>query len=122
MEQKRAPEPNPMQETISPVFPRRRLGNADCDGLAPSAPSVVPSAIRAAMLFKKPRRDQYDFMSAPSVRSLHLIPKDTRLAQKQGTGETSLFKLSGFPTMILAKKRGPNIWGLFHGYFQEYDD
>jgi len=61
-------------------------------------------------------------MSAPSVRSLHLIPKDSRLAQKQGTGETSLFKLSGFPTMILAKKRGPNIWGLFHGYFQEYDD
>src|SRR5215813_9593782 len=97
MEQKRLPEPKPMQETISPVFPRRRLGNADCDGLAPRAPSAVPSAIRAAVLFKKSRRDQYDFMSAPSVRSLHLIPKDTRLAQKQGTDEISLFNLSGFP-------------------------
>src|SRR5262245_43401 len=95
MEQKRVPEPKPIQETISPVFPRRRLGNADCDGLAPSAASAVPSAIRAAVLFKKSRRDQYDFMSAPSVRSLHLISKGTRLAQKQGTGETSLFKPRG---------------------------
>src|SRR5947209_4309097 len=83
MEQKRAPEPNPMQEIISSVFPRRRFGSADCDGLALSAPSVAPSAIRAAVLFRKSRRDQRDFIRAPFLPWLYLIPKDARLAQNR---------------------------------------
>src|SRR5437879_3030382 len=83
MEQKRAPEPNPMQEIISSVFPRRRFGSANCDGLAPSAPSVAPSAIRAAVLFRKSRRDQRDFIRAPFLPWLYLIPKDARLAQNR---------------------------------------
>src|SRR6266511_1272771 len=62
MEQKRVPEPKAMQEIISPVFPSRRLGNEVA--AAPKALSA-PSTTAAVVLFRKSRRDQRVFITAP---------------------------------------------------------
>src|SRR4029453_3884173 len=119
MEQKRVPEPKPMHEIISPVFPRRRFGSAGCDGLAPSAPSAAPSAIRVAVLFRKSRRDQRDFIRAPFLPWLDLIPQDVRLAQNREPAKHHCIS----PTVFSRKKRGPKYLGpLLWICFQEYDD
>src|SRR4030095_1462282 len=112
MEQKRVPEPKPMHEIISPVFPRRRFGSAGCDGLAPSAPSAAPSAIRVAVLFRKSRRDQRDFIRAPFLPWLDLIPQDVRLAQNREPAKHHCVS----SRVSRAKKEPPSIWGLFYGY------
>src|SRR4030095_12169742 len=107
MEQKRVPEPKPMHEIISPVFPRRRFGSAGCDGLAPSAPSAAPSAIRVAVLFRKSRRDQRDFIRAPFLPWLDLIPQDVRLAQNREPAKHHCISSTRFSS----KKRGPKYLG-----------
>src|SRR4029453_16572253 len=122
MEQKRVPEPKPMHEIISPVFPRRRFGSAGCDGLAPSAPSAAPSAIRVAVLFRKSRRDQRDFIRAPFLPWLDLISQDVRLEQnkKKGNRRNIMLKAQRF---CKKKKRAPSCLGpLLWLCFQEYDD
>src|SRR4029453_4560958 len=103
MEQKRVPEPKPMHEIISPVFPRRRFGSAGCDGLAPSAPSAAPSAIRVAVLFRKSRRDQRDFIRAP----FDLIPQDVRLAQNREPAKHHCVSSTRFSS----KKKRPQVFG-----------
>src|SRR5882757_518299 len=65
MEQKRVPEPKPMQETISPVLPRRRFGS---ELAAPHDCSAAPSTTAAVVVFRNSRRDQRVFIVAP-VRS-----------------------------------------------------
>src|SRR5258708_39957550 len=62
MEQKRVPEPKPMQETISPVLPRRRFGS---ELAAPHDCSAAPSTTAAVVVFRNSRRDQRIFMIAP---------------------------------------------------------
>src|SRR4029077_18374773 len=107
MEQKRVPEPKPMHEIISPVFPRRRFGSADCDGLAPSAPSAAPSAIRVAVLFRKSRRDQRDFIRDTFLPWLDLIPQDVRLAQNREPAKHHCVSLTRFSS----KKKRPQVFG-----------
>src|SRR5262245_2529273 len=67
MEQKRLPEPNPMQETISPVRPRRRFGSEAIEAL--NAFSAAPNTMAAVVVFKNSRRDQRDFINVPSFSS-----------------------------------------------------
>src|SRR5215475_8633736 len=66
MEQNRLPKPNPITETISPVFPRRRFGsNATFGVVAPSVFSAAPKSIAAVVVLKNSRRDQRNFIVAP---------------------------------------------------------
>src|SRR4029077_7299682 len=62
MEQNRVPEPKPMQETISPVLPRRRFGR---ELAAPHDCSDAPSTTAAVVVFRNSRRDQRVFIAAP---------------------------------------------------------
>jgi hypothetical protein len=58
-----------MIETISPVFPRRRLGsNGGGGAVAPSAFSAAPNTMAAVVVFKNSRRDQLDFIEAPQKK------------------------------------------------------
>src|SRR4030095_12158165 len=114
MEQKRVPEPNPMQETISPVFPRRRFGsNATCGAVAPSAFSAAPQTIAAVVVFKNSRRDQRDVMPHSYERErikygVFLFQWKERITKLQ-TVETYFRKRRYF----IQQKKGPNLWGLF---------
>jgi hypothetical protein len=53
-----------MQETISPVLPRRRFGSAEKgDAVAPNAFSPALNTTAAVMFFRNSRRDQRDFIN-----------------------------------------------------------
>src|SRR5215212_11271884 len=73
MEQKRVPEPKPMQETSSPVLPRRRFGN-ELEAAA-RVFSAVPSTTAAVVVLRNWRRDQPDFMLPPLGAKRKLLAK-----------------------------------------------
>src|SRR5215467_12879942 len=75
MEQKRVPEPKPMQETISPVLPRRRFSSAESDSEAPNAGFATASTTPEVALIINSRRDQRDFIKAPFLLDRRSIEK-----------------------------------------------
>ena len=90
-----AAEPEPDEETISPVLPRRRFGRAGCRSTCTKRFSAAPKTIAAVVVFKNSRRDQRDFMLTPFLSSgehndgVFPIPRQATYHKHQ-TGETSL--------------------------------
>src|SRR5512134_503431 len=81
IEQNRVPEPKPMQDTVSPVLPRRRRGS---ELLAALDFSTLPSRTAAAVVLRNERRDQPVFMVPPIDRIQKVRPQLYRITLRRG--------------------------------------
>jgi hypothetical protein len=98
MEQKRVPQPKPMQETISVVLPSRRFGSAFF--VAPQDFSAAPSTTAAVVVFKNSRRDQRVFMRSPFTQLFIVMLLQMGVSMLSVCASSTTIAKSSYPSLL----------------------